>query len=167
MKNFTDWRWWFFIKFQSSKFKETLSCILQVCRILNYMNIKCWQFSRLCHHLHSLPLIFDRTHSEYALKLSRRRFAWHVDSYSSSRSIHTHLERLLDALERSTFYDSNCRVGWDDFNDSEIMEKDAGLTLQTSGEILTALSARSLSVHHLFSPGLISTRWLSHILWET
>ncbi len=87
--------------------------------------------------IESLPLIPDRTHSEYALKPSRRRFAWHVDSYPPSRSVCTHLERLLDALERSTFYDSNCRADWDDFNDSEIMEKDAGLTLQTSERIYT------------------------------
>ena len=102
------------------------------------------------------------THSIF----SRRRFAWHVDSYSFSRSIRTHLECLLDTLERSTFSDSNCRVGWDDFNDSEIMKKDADLTLQTSERILTALTARSLSNHHLPSLGLISTRWLSHILWK-
>ncbi len=77
----------------------------------------------------TLPLILNRTHSEYALNPLRRRSAWHVDSYPPPRSVRTQLERRLDALERSTFSDSNCRAGWGDFNDSEIMEKDADLTL--------------------------------------
>ncbi len=111
-----------------------------------------------------LSLILDHTHSEYTLKLSRWRFAWHVNSYSLSRLIHTQLERLLDALECSTFYDSNCWVDWDDFNDLEIMKKDAGLTLQMSEEILMTLTAWLLNIHHLFSLELILTCWLLHIL---
>ncbi len=113
-----------------------------------------------------LSLILDHTHSEYTFKSSWQWFAWHINSYSFFQLICTHLERLLDTLERSTFYDSNCRVSWDDFNDSEIMKKDADLTLQTSEKILMTLSARSLSVHYLFSFELISTRWLFHILWK-
>ncbi len=129
-------------------------------------NKQCFKRIILYDKVLILPLIPDRTHPGYALKPPRRRSAWHVDPYSPLRSIRTHLERLLDAVERRTFYDSNCRAGWGDFNDPEIMEKDAGLTLQTGGGILTALPARSPSVHHLPPPGLISTRWLPHILWE-
>jgi len=42
----------------------------------------------------------------------------------------TSLERLLNALELDTFYDTNCRVGRDDFNGSEIMGKGEGSTQQ-------------------------------------
>jgi len=40
------------------------------------------------------------------------------------------LEHSLNAFELDTFYDMNCRVDRDNFNDSEIMKKDEGLTQQ-------------------------------------
>jgi len=67
-------------------------------------------------------------------------------------------ERLLNALELDTFYDTNCRAGRGDFNDSEIMGKGEGLTQQMHWGILRMLAARSFSCHHLSPPGLISAR---------
>jgi len=68
------------------------------------------------------------------------------------------LERSLNALELDTFYDTNCRAGRDDFNDSEIMEKDEGLTQQMHWGILRMLTTRSFSCHHLSPLELISAR---------
>jgi len=50
-------------------------------------------------------------------------------------------ERLLNALELDTFYDTNCRAGRGDFNGSEIMGKDEGLTQQMHWGILRMLAA--------------------------
>jgi len=67
-------------------------------------------------------------------------------------------ERFLNALELDTFYDTNCRAGRGDFNDSEIMGKGEGLTQQMHWGILRVLATRSFSCHHLSPPGLISAR---------
>jgi len=76
------------------------------------------------------------------------------------------LEHSLNAFELDTFYDMNCRVDRDNFNDSEIMKKDEGLTQQMHWEILRVLMTWSFSCHHLFSLELISACWLSYILWK-
>ena len=78
----------------------------------------------------------------------------------------TSLELLLNALELDTFYDMNRRVDRGNFNGSEIMEKDEDLTSQMSWKILTVLTTRSLSCHHLSPLESISARELFHILWE-
>ncbi len=95
--------------------------------------------------------------------LGRRRLA---ESPTPGQSV-TSLELLLDTLWWRTFADEDCRADRGQFNGSKIPEKYEGLTQQMGSGILRVGAARSPSCQHLPPPGLISARWLPHILWET
>ncbi len=100
---------------------------------------------------------------EILSSLDRRRLA---RSSTLDQSIIS-LELLLDVLWWRTFAEEDCRVDWDQFNDSKISEKYEDLTQQMSSKILRVETARSFSCQHLSSLELISARWLSYILWKT
>ncbi len=74
------------------------------------------------------------------------------------------LELLLDALWWRTFADENCRVDWDQFNDSKISEKYEDLTQQMRSRILRVETARSQLSASFFAQINFCALTISHTL---
>ncbi len=113
-------------------------------------------------------LVFSTVIAEMTLSTPlRRRFAWHVDSSPHPRSIR-HLTWTFSKRSRARYFSwhelsSRSRRLQRFRNHGKRWRFDSANAL---GGILRVLTARSFSCHHLSPPGLISARWLPHILWE-